>query len=241
MIPELDNAEHELLSKKLDDEETLSTYRLECDNCEVSTTARVLGNFLVFLGNFFYGKKPSYEKFKAIEVIARIPYQSWEVASYVFLSAFHGNEKKAIELAKTSAFSRMAQDNETMHVVVISHIVQREHGASFIMHTFIPVIFSLFYFWAIFILYFISPRRALELNYLFEDHAFHQYDQFLKEQGEVLRHKPITSEFLDFYGRHVRNEYELFLSIRNDELVHRNSSMHHARLLKAKAEQRQTQ
>lgn len=234
MIPELDNSEHELLSAKLADEETLKAYKEEGGNYKVSTTARVLGNFLVFLGNFFYGRKPTYQKFKAIEVIARIPYQSWEVASYVFLSAFHGNEKKAIELAKTSAFSRMAQDNETMHVVVISHIVRREHGANFILHTLIPVLFSLFYFWAIFILYFISPRRALELNYLFEDHAFHQYDQFLHEQGETLRRKAITSEFLDFYGRHVRNEYELFLSIRNDELVHRNSSMHHARILKAK-------
>lgn len=234
MIPELDNAEHELLAKKLEDPETLRAYKEEGDNYQVSRIAKVLGNLLVFFGNFFYGKKPTYQKFKAIEVIARIPYQSWEVASYVFLSAFHGNEKKAIELAKTSTFSRMAQDNETMHVVVISHIVQREHGASFVMHTFIPVLFSLFYFWAIFILYFVSPRRALELNYLFEDHAFHQYDQFLIEQCEVLKQKPITSEFLDFYGRHVRNEYELFLSIRNDELVHRNSSMHYAKILKAK-------
>jgi hypothetical protein len=234
MIPELDNADHEILTKKLCDEETLCAYKESCDNCKVSLTARILGGFLVFLGNFFYGYKPSYQKFKAIEVIARIPYQSWEVASYVFLSAFHGNEKRAIELAKTSAFSRMAQDNETMHVVVISHIVQREHGANFIMHTFLPVAFSLFYFWAIFILYFFSPRRALELNYLFEDHAFHQYDLFLKQDGDQLKKKPVTSEFLDFYGRHVRNEYELFLSIRNDELVHRNSSMHHARLLQVK-------
>ncbi len=231
MVPELDKAEHELLAEKLCDEDSFRAYKEECDNCKVSFTSRVLGNILVSLGTLFYGKKPSYQKFKAIEVIARIPYQSWEVASYVFLSAFHGNEKKAIELAKTSAFSRMAQDNETMHVVVISHIVQKEHGANFFMHTLIPVLFSLFYFWAVFILYFFSPRRALELNYLFEDHAFREYDLFLKQQGDKLKKKPVSSEYLDFYGRHVRNEYELFLSIRNDELVHRNSSMHHIRKL----------
>lgn len=234
MILELDIQEHELLAKRLGDDSVLRAYKEECDNANVSKISRILGNFLVFLGNLFYGRKPTYQKFKAIEVIARIPYQSWEVASYVFLSAFHGDERRAVELAKTATFSRMAQDNETMHVVVISHIVKREHGANFLMHTFIPVLFSLFYFWAIFILYFFSPRRALELNYLFEDHAFHQYDQFLREQGDKLKLKPVTSEYLDFYGRHVRNEYELFLSIRNDELVHRNSSIHRARALKIK-------
>lgn len=234
MIPEIDYAEQELLVSQLNDPETLRAYKEDCDGCRVSLTAKILGGFLVFLGNAFYGRKPSYKKFKAIEVIARIPYQSWEVASYVFLSAFHSNEKKAIALTKTSTFSRFAQDNETMHVVVISHIVMREHGSNFIMHTFIPALFSLFYFWAVFILYFFSPRRALELNYLFEDHAFKQYDQFITLYGDALKKKPVTSEFLDFYGRRARNEYELFLSIRNDELIHRNSSMHHVRTLREK-------
>jgi hypothetical protein len=153
------------------------------------------------------------------------------VASYTFLSAFYSNEEKAIELSKTSAFSRVAQDNETMRVVAVSQIVKREGGNRFMLHTFVPLVFSLFYFWAIFILYFVSPRSALELNYLFEDHAFEQYDLFLKQQGDKLKTKPVSSKFLDFYGRHVSNEYELFLSIRNDEIIHRNSSIRRAQML----------
>ncbi|MBI2121033.1 MAG: hypothetical protein HYT94_05415, partial [Parcubacteria group bacterium] len=76
-----------------------------------------------------------------------------------------------------------------------------------------------------------SPRSALELNYLFEDHAFEQYDLFLKQQGDKLKTKPVSSKFLDFYGRHVANEYDLFLSIRNDEIIHRNSSIRRAMTL----------
>lgn len=225
-------AEHEALVKLFcGSDDTLCAYKEPCDKCRVGTVPRILGAMLVHAGNFFYGKNPSYGKFKAVEVIARIPYQSWEVASYTFLSAFYSNEEKAIELSKTSAFSRVAQDNETMHVVVISQIVKREGGNSFILHTFVPLIFSFFYFWAIFILYFVSPRSALELNYLFEDHAFEQYDLFLKQQGEKLKTKPVKSKFLDFYGRRAANEYDLFLSIRNDEIIHRNSSIRRAMIL----------
>lgn len=225
-------SEHESLIRVFcDSDDKLCTYKESCDKCRVGMVPRVLGAILVGAGNFFYGKNPSYGKFKAVEVIARIPYQSWEVASYTFLTAFYSNEEKAIQLSKTSAFSRIAQDNETMHVVVISQIVKREGGNNFILHTLVPLVFSFFYFWAIFILYFVSPRSALELNYLFEDHAFEQYDLFLKQQGDKLKMKPVSSKFLDFYGRHVENEYDLFLSIRNDEIVHRNSSIQRAMML----------
>lgn len=235
MFEQNSQAEHEALVKLFcDSDDTLCEYKEPCDNCRVGILPRILGAILVNAGNLVYGKNPSYGKFKAVEVIARIPYQSWEVASYTFLSAFYSNEEKAIELSRTSAFSRVAQDNETMHVVVISQIVKREGVNSFILHHFIPLVFSLFYFWAIFILYFVSPRSALELNYLFEDHAFKQYDLFLQQQGDVLKTKPVSSKFLDFYGRKVANEYELFLSIRNDEIIHRNSSIRRAMLLRRK-------
>lgn len=233
MFEQNSQAEHENLVRLFcDSHDNLCAYKEPCDNCHVGIVPRILGALLVNAGNFFYGRKPSYGKFKAVEVIARIPYQSWEVASYTFLTAFYSDEEKAIELSKTSAFSRVAQDNETMHVVVISQIVKREGVNNFILHTLVPLIFSFFYFWAIFILYFLSPRSALELNYLFEDHAFEQYDLFLKQQGDTLKTKPVSSKFLDFYGRKAENEYELFLSIRNDELIHRNSSIRRARLLK---------
>jgi hypothetical protein len=41
-----------------------------------------------------------------------------------------------------------------------------------------------------------------------------------------LSREMIESEFLSWYGRHPRSEYEFFRSVRNDELVHRNRSIH---------------
>ncbi len=219
------HTEHETLVQQLKDPAFLQSYKEPYDNYKVSIVPKILGGLLVSMGTIVYGKKPSYQKFKAVEVIARIPYQSWEVASYMFLTGVYSNESKAIALTKTSHFSREAQDNETMHVVVISQIVQKEHANNFILHTLIPLLFSLFYFFAVFILYVVHKKSALELNYVFESHAFSQYDMFIKENEEMLKQKSVSSAFLDFYGRKVENEYDLFLTIRNDELIHRNQSV----------------
>lgn len=216
---------HEDLVHELMDPDVRAQYAAPLDRHRVGLVPCVLGWLLVTMGNLFYGEKPSYLKFKAVEVIARIPYQSWESAAYTLLTAFYGNEKHAIRLCRMTAFSRFAQDNETMHVVVISSLVRKMKQGEFFRHTLIPLIFSLFYFWIIYLLYMCSHKAALELNYLFEAHAYQQYDRFLKMHEKELRARPIMSEFLDFYGRQVRSEYEFFETVRNDELIHRNRSI----------------
>ncbi|OGI22158.1 MAG: hypothetical protein A2808_04005 [Candidatus Moranbacteria bacterium RIFCSPHIGHO2_01_FULL_55_24] len=219
---------HEELVASLNDGETFAAYSAVGAVFQVGFVPKVIGKSLVFLGNTFYGKEPSYGKFKAVEVIARIPYQSWELVSYMLLTMFYSDEKKAIELSKTARFGSAAQDNETMHVVVFSQLAKKYGQNSFFFHTLVPLGFSFFYFTSSFLLYLFSPRRAFELNYMFESHAFQQYSRFLELYGDELRHKPVMIDFLDFYGRHAKSEYELFQSIRNDEIIHRNRSMERA-------------
>lgn len=225
---------HEKLVRELNDDALRTEYAKPLDNYKPGIVPSVLGWLLVFSGNLVYGSKPSYAKFKAVEVIARIPYQSWESVSYTLLTAFYSREKYAIRLCKMAAFGRFAQDNETMHVVVISDIVRKLKKDGFFRHTLIPLLFSLFYFWTIYLVYLFSNRAALELNYLFESHAYSQYQKFLELYGEELRQRPVCSEFLQFYGREVRSEYELFESIRNDELIHRNRSIREIELCEGK-------
>jgi hypothetical protein len=215
---------HEEVVTSLVDEENLKAYKAGGDDYQVHWLPKIFGTTLVALGNLVFGEKPSYGKFKAVEVIARIPYQSWEIASYMFLTFFYTNEKKAIELSHTSHFGRAAQDNETMHVIVISQLAKKYGEDSFLIHTFVPLAFSFFYFVGSFILYVINPKYSFQLNYLFESHAFEQYARFVEENEETLKSKPIMSDFLALYGRFPKSEYELFVSIRNDELIHRNAS-----------------
>ena len=220
-----DNKGLEALNLELNDPEQLKAYKTPFDNYRPSFLPRLLGGLLVGCGNFVYGSKPSYLKFRSVEVIARVPYHSWSSVAYTLLTMFYSDEKRALRLSDVTRYARIAQDNETMHVVVISHLTRLEEKVGFIRHSLIPMMFAFFYFWASYFLYLFSPRSALELNYIFEQHAFDQYSLFLEFRGEELKKKPIDSEFLRWYGRNPRNQYEFFLSVRNDELIHRNQSI----------------
>ena len=216
---------NEELVAQLNDSVCFNEYRAPFDNYHTGLVPRILGNRFIGMGNLVYGRKPSYRKFRAIEVIARVPYHSWESAAYTFLTLFYANEVRAIKLSKIAMFARVAQDNETMHVVVVTALAKAENGGGFVAHTLVPVVFAFIYFWIVYLLYLLSPRAALELNYHFEQHAFDQYNEFITEHEEELKRKTVTSAFLDWYGRKAVNQYELFRSIRNDELIHRNRSI----------------
>src|SRR3990167_11163508 len=219
------NEELEKLNQELNDGERLHDYKTTYDNYLPALLPRLLGGFLVGCGNLFYGREPSYLKFRAVEVIARVPYHSWSSAAYTLLTVFYKNEARALKLAGITKFARLSQDNETMHVVVISHLAAAEERSRFLLHTAVPMCFAFFYFWWSYALYLLNPRYSYELNFLFEKHAFEQYSRFLEVSGEKLKHKKIESGFLSWYGRHPANQYEFFRSVRNDELIHRNSSI----------------
>lgn len=225
-MPSHEHEKMESLVTALNDPEALRAYAEPLNNYPVSYLPRLLGRLLVWCGNTIYGHAPSYAKFRAVEVIARVPYHSWESAAYTLLTLCYTSEKRALRLTRVAAFARHAQDNETMHVVVISTLCKREGGTDILRHTFIPMLFAFFYFWASYVLYLLNPRWSYELNYMFEQHAFDQYSRFIKERKEELEHKTIDSEFLRQYGRTPRNQYEFFRSVRNDEIIHRNRSIH---------------
>lgn len=222
--------EHEELVETLNNQENLTAYRVGADGVRISLLPRVLGALLVWSGNIFYGERPSYLKFRAVEVIARVPYHSWASAIHTLLTLFYTDEKRALKLCENNNFARLSQENETMHVIVISKLA-REEGmrGNFILHTLIPLLFAFFYYWTGYLMYLIKPRWSLQLNYLFEDHAFRQYDRFLKENEESLKNKIVASDFLLWYGRDPKSQYEFFRSVRNDELIHRNKSIHAAK------------
>lgn len=215
----------ERLNQELNDPQLLAEYKRPYDGYQPAVVPYALGRFLVWTGNLVYGKKPSYLKFRAVEVIARVPYHSWASAAYTLLTLAYTDSAKAMRLSEIAKYSRLAQDNETMHVVVISHFAKKEEKAGPIRHTLVPMLFAFFYFWWSYFLYLLNPKWSYELNYMFENHAFEQYDEFLRERGDELKHKSAECEFLTWYGRNPRNQYEFFLSVRNDEIIHRNTSL----------------
>lgn len=221
-----EHIEYEKLIESLNDETSLLAYKKKYDDYRPSLFPRLLGGFLIWCGNTVYGRHPTYVKFRAIEVIARVPYHSWSSAIFTLLTLFYTDEEQALKLSTISHFTKFAADNETMHVVVISALARAHERASIIRHSLIPMFFAFVYFWFSYVLYLLNPRWSLEINYLFEQHAFMQYALFLEINMKKLQARPMKSQFLAWYGRHPRSEYEFFRSVRNDELVHRNRSIH---------------
>src|SRR5690606_8474837 len=103
------------LNRQLDDDEQLRAYKAPYDNYKPALLPRMLGGFLVFCGNLVYGAEPSYLKFRAVEVIARVPYHSWASAAFTLLTMFYTSEARAMKLAKIKDYSILASNNETMH------------------------------------------------------------------------------------------------------------------------------
>lgn len=225
MAPKAGDKEFEALNAKLNDPEQLLSYKAAYDGYRTGFLPRLIGGLFVRCGNAVYGSEPSYLKFRSVEVVARVPYQSWSSVIYTLLTVFYTNEHKALKLSRVARFAVIAQDNETMHLVVISLLAGAEKKAGFIRHTLMPMFFAFFYFWVSYILYLVRPRWSLELNYLFEKDAFEQYSRFLDLHGEELKKKPVDSKFLAWYGRNPQNQYEFFRSVRNDEIIHRNQSI----------------
>jgi hypothetical protein len=225
-----EQSEHERLVESLNDEVCFNEYKTPCDTYRPQLFPRILGAFFVGAGNLLYGRDPSYLKFRAIEVIARVPYHSWASALFTLLTMFYSDEKRALRLATLSRFTTFAANNETMHVVVISALTKKHCSAGFIRHSLVPMLFAFMFFWVSYLLYLVSPKQSLELNYIFENHAFLQYSRFIEKYKDSLSNATIESEFLSWYGRHPRSEYEFFRSVRNDELVHRNRSIHEINL-----------
>jgi ubiquinol oxidase len=219
-----EHTRHEELVSSLNDETTLAAYKAPYDGYLPRMFSCVVADVLIGAGNIVYGDKPSYLKFRAIEVIARVPYHSWSSALFTLLTLCYTSEKKALRLSRLSRFTEFAAENETMHVVVISELAKKHH-AEYLRYTLIPMLFAFIYFWISYLVYLVSPRTSLEINYFFEQHAFEQYDRFLRECATELQHRPIESEFLNWYGRSARSEYEFFRSVRNDEIIHRNRSV----------------
>jgi hypothetical protein len=221
---------HEHAALKLNDAAERREAFERFEHYKLGFVPHVLGKLIIGLASRFYGRAPSYVKFRAIEIIARIPYQSWEVFSYCAQTLFFADEERALRLSTISEFSRVAQDNETMHVVVISQLMKKHGDARFLRSTIVPMFMAFVYAGISFVLYGIKKRWSFELNYYFEHHAYLQYQEFLDSNEAHLKANEANCGFLDFYGRKVRNEYEFFELVRNDELLHRNmsvESIHH--------------
>ena len=203
------------LSLKKEQQVTLSSPRRR-----VGFLAKVL--FLSM--DLFYGRKGSLSKFKVLEVIARVPYQAWENVAYIALTHKHGTPGFARRIFEFVKESRDQQDNEQWHLLILEELVQRKGvKENFLLHRVLPQPIAFFYYHISWFLYVINPRLSYALNADFEDHAEHEYMEYVR-QTPALEQEPFESDFQQEYGP-IETCAVLFRRIGLDERLHKLESL----------------
>jgi len=200
---------------KREQERTLSTPRLR-----YSLLARVL-----FVGmDILYGRRCTLSKFKVLELIARVPYQAWEQVAYVAMTHTSSDPGFARRVFDRIRESRQQQDNEQWHLLILAElIVLRGLREGFVRFWLIPQFIAFIYYQIVWLLYVVSPSWGYRLNAEFEDHAEHEYMEFVRDHPELEQESWVSVLSAD-YGV-FKSLADLFRQIGYDERMHKEESL----------------
>ena len=196
-------------------ERTLSTPRIS-----YSLLARVL-----FVGmDVLYGRRRTLSKFKVLELIARVPYQAWEQVAYVAMTHMSRDPGFARRVFDRVRESRQQQDNEQWHLLILEELIGlRGVREGLVRFWLIPQFIAFVYYQIVWLLFVVRPSLAYRLNAEFEDHAEHEYMEFVRDHPE-LEKEPFDSILSEDYGP-FKSLADLFRQIGYDERVHKEESL----------------
>ena len=193
---------------------------LTCPRRRYGLAARALFLFM----NLVYGKRKSLSKFKVLEVIARVPYQAWEHVAYIAITHRYGKPDFARRIFEFVTESRRQQDNEQWHLLILEELVHKKGlRENFFLYRILPQITAFLYYHLSWALYVIRPSLSYSLNADFEDHAEHEYMEFVRENPELAK-EPFLSDFSVDYGQ-FDSLADLFRQIALDERHHKQESL----------------
>lgn len=184
----------------------------------------LLARFLFVTADLLYGRQKTLSKFKVLEIVARMPYQAWENVAYIAITHTHADPDFARRIFERVRESRLQQDNEQWHLLILEELKNKKGmRENFLQHWLIPQVIAFFYYHISWLLYVIRPRWSYLLNAHFEDHAEHEYMEFVAENPS-LEQEPFESAFKEDYGR-FSSLAHLFRQIGHDERLHKLESL----------------
>ena len=204
-----------LEGQRLADEQRVS---LNTPRRNASFSARLL--FTVM--DVVYGKARTLEKFRVLELVARVPYQAWENVAYVAVTHTASEPGFARRIFDRVRTSRWEQDNEQWHLLILEELLSGESQGSWLKSRLFPQILAFGYYQLSWIMYAINPKWSYRLNADFEDHAEHEYAHLVEEHPE-WEHRPFESSFTADFG-HYGSLADLFRQIGYDERLHKLQS-----------------
>ena len=182
--------------------------------------ARILFRLL----DVFYGRPRTLSKFKVLELIARVPYQSWEQVAYVAITHAYERAGLARRISDRVQETRAQQDNEQWHLLLLEERIARQGSREgWLLFRVIPQVIAFGYYQLSWLLYVVRPDWSYRLNADFEDHAEHEYMALVAEHPE-WETEPFVSEFGTDYAE-LHTVADLFRQIGYDERVHKQESV----------------
>jgi hypothetical protein len=185
---------------------------------KASLSARAL--FLIM--DRVYGKARTLEKFRVLELVARVPYQAWENVAYVAVTHTAGQPGFARRIFDRVRISRWEQDNEQWHLLILEELLANRRPGSWLKHRLFPQILAFGYYQLSWVMFAIKPKWSYRLNADFEDHAEHEYALLVHEHPE-WDGMDFASKFSNDFGQYD-SLADLFRQIGYDERLHKLQS-----------------
>jgi ubiquinol oxidase len=170
-----------------------------------------------------YGPERTLEKFRVLELVARVPYQAWENVAYVAVTHTArepGFARRVFDRVRTA---RWEQDNEQWHLLIMEELTSGERRG-FVRSRVVPQVLAFAYYQLSWFLYVVRPKWSYRLNADFEDHAEHEYALLVQEHPE-WESVPYEGEFTEDFGA-FDSLADLFRQIGYDERLHKLESEH---------------
>jgi hypothetical protein len=172
--------------------------------------------------DLLYGKARTLEKFRVLELVARVPYQAWENVAYVAVTHTASQPRLARRIFNKVRASRFEQDNEQWHLLILEELTADGPKRQFVRNRVVPQLLAFGYYQLSWLLFVLRPKWSYRLNADFEDHAEHEYALLVHEHPE-WETEPYDGEFAAEYG-HYASRADLFRQIGFDERQHRLES-----------------
>lgn len=208
--------------RRLDHDQLVEEQRatLASPRRDYSMSSRIL----FWLMDRVYGEERTLEKFRVLELVARVPYQAWEHVAYVAVTHTANQPGFARRVFDRVRIARWEQDNEQWHLLILEELTARSGRRGFLRSRVIPQVLAFSYYHLSWFLYVLRPSRSYRLNADFEDHAEHEYALLVEEHPE-WEDVPYQGEFTDDFGDYD-SLADLFRQISFDERLHKLESEH---------------
>jgi hypothetical protein len=169
-----------------------------------------------------YGAPRTLEKFRVLELVARVPYQAWENVAYVAVTHTARQPGFARRVFDRVRASRWEQDNEQWHLQILEELTRDDPRGPWIKSRVLPQVLAFAYYQLSWMMYALRPAWSYRLNADFEDHAEHEYALLVQEHPEwedVAYEGSFASDFGSYDSL-----ADLFRQIGYDERLHKLES-----------------